>query len=55
VVIRYRFNLIVSIDQVRIKVFVGFTGGGLLRVYSCSDIVANRFRKQKIVRIAVPK
>jgi hypothetical protein len=24
---------------------VGFTGGGLLRVYSCSDIVANRFSK----------
>jgi hypothetical protein len=21
---------------------VGFTGGGLLRVYSCSDVVANR-------------
>jgi hypothetical protein len=23
---------------------VGFTGGGLLRVYSCSDVVANRCR-----------
>jgi hypothetical protein len=23
-------------------VTVGFTGGGLLRVYSCSDVVANR-------------
>ena len=23
-------------------VSVGFTGGGLLRVYSCSDVVANR-------------
>ena len=26
------------------RISVGFTGGGLLRVYSCSDVVANRCR-----------
>ena len=33
----YYVNFLVSLS-------VSFTGGGLLRVYSCSDVVANRCR-----------